>query len=41
MARAGAEPALLLVRPSEVTALTSWVFVWAEPTLGVHCGSVA
>lgn len=37
-ARAGAEPALLPAWPSEVIALTSWVFVWAEPTLRVHHG---
>lgn len=37
-ARAGAEPALLPAQPSEVIALTSWVFVGAEPTLRVHHG---
>lgn len=41
MARAGAEPALLPAEPSEVTALTLWVFVWAEPMLRVLCGSTA
>lgn len=34
MARAGAELVLLPAQPLEVTALTSWVSVWAEPTQG-------
>lgn len=38
MARAGVEPVLLPAWPSEVTALTSWVSVWAEPVLRVHHG---
>lgn len=37
-AEAGAEPALLPAWLSEVTALTLWVFVWAEPVLRVHHG---
>ena len=37
-AGAGAQSALLPARPSEVTAFTSWVFVWAEPALRVHHG---
>lgn len=38
MARAGAELVLLPAQPLEVTALTSWVSVWAEPTHRVHHG---
>lgn len=38
MARAGAEPVLMPAQPLEVTALTSWVSVWAELVLRVHHG---